>query len=105
VLPGLRTIITGGHTRGHLALAFESGGKTALFIGDICPTVFHLRRSWCLAYDTHVVKTRRVKPKLLAEAAEKNWWVLFSHDPTIAAARVAAHPTREFEVIEPRERL
>lgn len=105
IVPGLRTVMTGGHTRGHLALAFESQGQSALFIGDICPTIHHLRRSWCLAYDTHVVQTRRVKPKLLADAAAGEWWVLWSHDPKVAAARVATHPQNEFEVVEPRERL
>ena len=105
VVPGLRTILTGGHTRGHLALAFESGGETALVIGDICPTVFHFRRSWCLAYDTHVVKTRCVKPKLLAEAAARESWVLMPHDFKVAATRLTAHPQREFDVVESRERL
>jgi glyoxylase-like metal-dependent hydrolase (beta-lactamase superfamily II) len=105
VVPGLRTVMTGGHTRGHLALLFESQGQSALFIGDVCPTIHHLRRSWCLAYDTHVVQTRRVKPKLLADAAAGEWWVLWSHDPHVAAARVATHPQNEFEVVEPQERL
>src|SRR5262249_6720207 len=35
--PGLWTRVTGGHTRGHQALVFESGGETALYLGDICP--------------------------------------------------------------------
>ncbi len=105
VVPGLKTVMTGGHTRGHLALLFESQGQSALFIGDVCPTVHHLRRSWCLAYDTHVVQTRRVKPKLLSDAAAGDWWVLWTHDPHVAAARVATHPQNEFEIIESRERL
>jgi glyoxylase-like metal-dependent hydrolase (beta-lactamase superfamily II) len=105
IVPGLRAILTGGHTRGHLALAFESGGETALVIGDVCPTVLHLRRSWCLAYDTHVARTRQIKPRLLAEAAQKNWWVLLTHDLRVAGARLATHPQHEFEVIEARERL
>jgi glyoxylase-like metal-dependent hydrolase (beta-lactamase superfamily II) len=105
VVPGLKTVMTGGHTRGHLALLFESQGQSALFIGDICPTVHHVRRSWCLAYDTHVVQTRRIKPKLLSDAAAGEWWVLWCHDPHVAAGRVATHPQHEFEILEPRERL
>jgi glyoxylase-like metal-dependent hydrolase (beta-lactamase superfamily II) len=105
ILPGLRSIITGGHTRGHLALAFESQGETALIIGDICPTVHHLRRSWCLSYDTQVVETRRIKPKLLAEAAQGNWWIHLTHDPKFAAVRIAPHAQREFDIVEARERF
>lgn len=105
ILPGLRAVLTGGHTRGHLALVFESEGQTAVVIGDICPTVHHLRRSWCLSYDTCVVETRRVKPRLLAAAAQDNWWLHLPHDPTYAAIRVAAHRQREFEVVESRARF
>lgn len=105
IAPGLRARLTGGHTRGHLAFLFESGGETALCIGDLCPTTAHLRREWCLAYDTHLLDTRRNKAQLLAEAADGQWWVLWPHDLHVAAGHVARHPKREFEVLEPRNRL
>jgi glyoxylase-like metal-dependent hydrolase (beta-lactamase superfamily II) len=105
IVPGLRARLTGGHTRGHLALMFESQGQTALYLSDLCPTTHHLRRTWCLAYDTNLLQTRRQKPQLLAEAADSEWLVLWYHDPHVAAARVVGHPKREFEVVEPRVRL
>ena len=52
ILPGLQARLTGGHTRGHMSLVFESGGQTAMFIGDICATSMHLHRMWNLSYDT-----------------------------------------------------
>ncbi len=105
IVPGLRARLTGGHTRGHLAVVMESGGKTALCIGDVCPTIAHLRRSWCLAYDTYLLHTRRVKPRLLGEAADGGWLVVWPHDANVAAAEIVRHPKREFEIVAPRERL
>jgi glyoxylase-like metal-dependent hydrolase (beta-lactamase superfamily II) len=105
IAPGLHARLTGGHTRGHLAFLFESGGAAALCIGDLCPTTAHLRREWCLAYDTHLLDTRRNKPQLLSEAAGGQWWVLWPHDPKVAAGRVARQPKREFEVVDAKERL
>ena len=51
IVPGLTGVVTGGHTRGHLAVKISSAGQTAFFIGDLCPTTAHLRRMWCTAYD------------------------------------------------------
>jgi len=104
IVPGLHARLTGGHTRGHLSLLFESAGQTALFIGDICATSHHLHRMWNLSYDTFPLDTRRVKPQLLAEAAAGNYWVLWPHDPKVAAARLVCHQSRGFEIVEPRER-
>ena len=105
VVPGLSVRQTGGHTRGHLSLVFQSCGETAVFVGDICPSTAHLRRMWHLAYDTYPLQTRRYKPALLGEAADHNWWLLWYHDPTAAASRIVRHPKREFVVAESRVRL
>jgi glyoxylase-like metal-dependent hydrolase (beta-lactamase superfamily II) len=105
IVPGLRAQHTGGHTRGHQVLLFESGGETAAYLGDICPTQAHLRQLWCMAYDTFLLDTRRRKPEILGRAADENWLVLWDHDPDMAAARLARHAKREFEVVERFETL
>ncbi len=105
VVPGIRTRLTGGHTRGHMAFVLESQGDTAVFLGDICPTAAHLRTMWHLAYDLYPLETRRMKPQLLGEAADNNWWLLWYHDANIAASRVARDPKREFVPVEAREQL
>lgn len=96
ITPGLRARVTGGHTRGHLAFWFESQGKTAMYIGDICPSSIHVRRMWCLAYDVYPLETRRLKPRLLGEAADKRWWIFWSHDPTVPMSRVFRDNKRDF---------
>ncbi len=104
IVPGLRCQITGGHTRGHMALYFESGGQTAAYLGDICPSTFHLRRMWHLAYDTYPLDTRRRKPELLTRAADEGWWVLWNHDPRVAISRVAKDAKKEFVAVDPTAR-
>ena len=105
IVPGLRCQLTGGHTRGHLSLFFESGGQTAAYLGDICPSTAHLRQMWHLSYDTYPLDTRRRKPEILGLAADNNWLVLWDHDPDYAAARIARDDREEFVVREAIERL
>jgi len=104
IVPGLRAEVTGGHTRGHMALFFESGRQTAAYLGDICPSTAHLRRMWHLAYDTYPLETRRRKPELLARAADEGWWIMWNHDPRFGMSRVARDPKREFVPVEPCDR-
>ncbi len=105
IVPGLRGQVTGGHTRGHMALYFESAGQTAAYLGDICPSTVHLRRMWHLAYDTYPLETRRRKPELLARAAGEGWWIMWNHDPRVAVSRVAHDEKREFVPLDPRATL
>jgi glyoxylase-like metal-dependent hydrolase (beta-lactamase superfamily II) len=100
IVPGLRARLTGGHTRGHLSLIFESGGDGALFLGDVCPSTAHLRQMWGTSYDVEPLDLRRGKPVLLGEAADRGWWVLWYHDPQIAACRLQRDPKREFVPID-----
>jgi glyoxylase-like metal-dependent hydrolase (beta-lactamase superfamily II) len=105
IWPGLRVRLTGGHTRGHLAVLFESAGQTVAYLGDLCPTTAHLRRMWHTAYDQYPLDTRRAKPGWLGQAADQRWWVVWGHDPRTAAGHVARHARREFEVADPRTEL
>lgn len=105
VVPGLRARVTGGHTRGHMALMFESNGDTVTFAGDIVPSTAHLRRMWHTAYDTYPLDTRRAKPVWLGQAADNGWLVVWNHDPYTPASRVERHPKREFIPVDCRQTL
>ncbi len=105
ILPGLRSLLTGGHTRGHHALIFESGPETAIYPGDLCPMAAHVRSHWHMAYDTYPLVTRRRKPEVLGRAADEHWWVLWDHDPDHAACRLKRDEKKQFVVVEARETL
>ena len=100
IVPGLKAIHSGGHTRGHLSLRFESMNQSAMFIGDICPSRAHMRRMWHTAYDTLPLETRRRKPELLSTAAREGCWILWNHDPQLVASRVEVDPKREFVAVD-----
>jgi len=100
VAPGLRVERTGGHTRGHQVAVFSAGGDTAAYLGDLCPTSAHMRRMWCMAYDTHPLVTRIRKPEVLSRAVDGNWLILWDHDPAMAAARIARDDRKEFVVTD-----
>lgn len=98
--PGLRAIVTGGHTDGHQALVIESGDHTAVYVGDICATTRHLPVLWCLGYDVHMQQTRRAKIDLLGQIADQNWLALFPHDPDTAGARLRRDPHKDFLIAD-----
>jgi hypothetical protein len=47
-----------------------------------------------------LLQSRRIKPLLLGEIADRGWLALFDHDPEFAAARLRRDPDREFAVTE-----
>jgi glyoxylase-like metal-dependent hydrolase (beta-lactamase superfamily II) len=98
--PGIRAIVTGGHTAGHMSVVIESDDQTAVFLADLCPTWRHLRTLWCMAYDVDLLQTRRMKPKLLGEIADNGWLALSDHDDQHAAARIARDSRQDFVVTE-----
>jgi glyoxylase-like metal-dependent hydrolase (beta-lactamase superfamily II) len=88
LLPGVRTLVTGGHTRFHQAIMFESAGQRGIYFGDLVPTTQHLRAAYNMAYDLDPYQTMQMKLSLLERACEEDWRVLWDHDPELAAGRI-----------------
>lgn len=100
ILPGIRSIVTGGHTPAQMAVVIESDGEGAMYLADACPTWRHLQSLWCMAYDMDLLQARRIKPKLLGMIADNGWWGLSDHDPDHAAVKLKRDDRREFVVTE-----
>ena len=83
LLPGVRTIVTGGHTRDHQMVLLESQGKRALYLGDLIPTTSHIRTPYVMGYDLYPLDTMREKKKVLNEALDGHWLLIFEHDPKV----------------------
>jgi methylmalonyl-CoA epimerase len=88
VMPGVRVRRTGGHTMHHQIVMIESGGKTAVFAADLLPTAAHLPEVWVMGYDLFPVETLTFKRAFLREAIEREYLILFEHDPDIAAGYI-----------------
>ena len=99
ILPGIRARVTPGHVPWHQVLLIESGGETAVFVGDLFPTTAHLPLPWIMGYDLEPLRTLESKRAFLAEAVAGSWRMIFEHDPRVAMGR----PVREGKGIELRE--
>jgi glyoxylase-like metal-dependent hydrolase (beta-lactamase superfamily II) len=99
IVSGIRTQLTGAHTRGHQVVWIESAGDSAVCLADMCPTSAHLRTFWTMAYDQFPLAVRREKPLILNDVVDHHRIALFSHDPHLTAARLARKSGNEWIVV------
>jgi glyoxylase-like metal-dependent hydrolase (beta-lactamase superfamily II) len=83
VVPGVSVVVTGGHTAHHQAVKIHSEGKTALYLGDLIPTVSHLPLPYVMGYDLYPLQTLEAKRGILDRAFEEKWLLVFEHDPKV----------------------
>jgi methylmalonyl-CoA epimerase len=99
IMPGVRVRRTGGHTMHHQIVLIESEGKTAVFAADLLPTAAHLPEVWIMGYDLHPLDTLNFKRAFLREAVEREYLILFEHDPDIAAGYIRERDGKRY--VEP----
>ena len=96
IMPGVRVRRTGGHTMHHQMVLIESAGKTAVFAADLLPTAAHLPEVWVMGYDLFPLDTLNFKRAFLREAIEREYLILFEHDPDIAAGYIREKDGKRF---------
>jgi glyoxylase-like metal-dependent hydrolase (beta-lactamase superfamily II) len=69
-----------GHTPGLMIPIIKYKGKTLVYTGDLIPTIAHLPLIWNMSYDIESLRTIDEKSKLLEEALEGNYILVFQHD-------------------------
>jgi glyoxylase-like metal-dependent hydrolase (beta-lactamase superfamily II) len=85
VAPGISVRRTGGHTMHHEIVRIESEDKVAIFAADLLPTAAHVPLPYIMGYDLYPMDTLAFKRAFLEEAVEREYLILFEHDPVIAA--------------------
>jgi glyoxylase-like metal-dependent hydrolase (beta-lactamase superfamily II) len=88
IMPGVRVRRTGGHTPFHQIVFLESGGRTAVFTADLIPTTAHVDEAWIMGYDLYPMDTLAFKRAFVREAIDREYLILFEHDPKIAAGYI-----------------
>lgn len=83
---GLQVVHTGGHTIGHQAIIYKSGGKELIYFGDLIPTTFHLKLPYLTAIDSYPLQTVEMKRRLLKRAIRNGSICVFNHDMETPAA-------------------
>ncbi len=87
-LPGFRVRFLYGHTHAMMIPILEVHGQTVVYCADLLPSTFHLGLPYVMSYDVRPLETLREKERLLKEALEGNYTLLFEHDPKTAAGEL-----------------
>lgn len=80
-LPGIRLRYLYGHTEAMMMPIFETGEGTVVYCADLIPSAGHVGLPYVMAFDLRPLQTLAEKERLLNEAVEGNWRLLFEHDP------------------------
>ena len=88
IVKGIRVIPTPGHTPFHQSILIESGGERAFYLGDLVPTHAHLPLPWIMGYDVEPLTTLETKRRILKQAVDEKWLMIFEHDATVPWGRV-----------------
>ncbi len=97
VLPGVFVKVTGGHTKHHQVVYFESKGNKGVYFADILPTKSHVQPPWVMGYDHFPLESCDVKSHFLNLAARENWLVVFDHEPDTAWGQVKIDERKKFQ--------
>lgn len=88
VMRGIRVLLTNGHTLGHQSVLIESAKSSALYLGDIIPTVYHLKPHYLTGFDLYPVDLISKKKEIIEAAVRGDYLLIFEHDPKVVFARL-----------------
>ncbi len=88
IVPGVRMLVTPGHTPWHMSVLIESAGETLLFPADTIPTAHHLPLPWIMGYDVEPLRTLESKRALYQRGIAEGWRIVFEHDHGTVAGRL-----------------
>ena len=91
---GMEWLVSQGHTPCQLHPIFGAGTEKLLFIGDIAPTVPHLRLNWVMAYDVAPLQTIAEKEMIFRRCLDEGLLLAFPHDPTVGGVAIEGTPER-----------
>ncbi len=85
---GAAWFVSNGHTPCQLHPVFGTGSQRLMFIGDLVPTVAHLRLGWVMAYDLHPMTTIAERETVYRRCLEKGLLLAFPHDPKVGGVAI-----------------
>jgi glyoxylase-like metal-dependent hydrolase (beta-lactamase superfamily II) len=88
ILPGIRTVNTGGHTASHFAIEMESDGAKVFYYADIFCTAAHMSVAYVPATDLYPLDSMDIKRKTLPRIVDQDVVMAFDHDVTTPLARI-----------------
>lgn len=88
IVPGVRLLVTPGHTPWHWSVLLEDQGEALLYPADTVPTAAHLPLPWIMGYDVEPLRTLESKRALYTRGTAEGWRVVFEHDARIVGGRL-----------------
>jgi glyoxylase-like metal-dependent hydrolase (beta-lactamase superfamily II) len=92
LFPGFHFRMCYGHTPGLMIPVIKYNGKTLVYTGDLFPTVAHLPLIWNMSYDIDSLKSIGEKERILNEALEGNYFLVFQHDENVECCTLTMTP-------------
>jgi glyoxylase-like metal-dependent hydrolase (beta-lactamase superfamily II) len=92
LFPGFGFRMCYGHTPGLMIPVINYKGKTLLYAGDLFPTFAHLPLIWNMSYDIDSLKTIEEKGRILNEALEGDYILVFQHDKDVECCNLTMTP-------------
>lgn len=81
VVPGVRCVVTPGHTPAHMCVVFESQGEAGLFVADLASVSLHFAKlAWMTAFDLEPLVTLETKRYWQQWALQREAILIFQHD-------------------------
>lgn len=99
-LPDIRLRFVYGHTEAMMLPIIQHEGKTIVYCADLIPSNYHISLPYVMSYDVRPLATLEEKKRLLHEAAEQNWILLFEHDPTMIGATISMNERGRYVIDE-----
>lgn len=98
IVPGVFARVSGGHTKHHQVVTFESRGQKGVYFADIMPMRPHVSPAWVMGYDHYPLISCDVKHEWLTRAVQEKWLVVFDHEPGVPWGHVRLNGNKfEFE--------
>jgi glyoxylase-like metal-dependent hydrolase (beta-lactamase superfamily II) len=99
--PGVRGVVTPGHTPGHMSVVFSSGGHYGVQLCDMATYAVHFERlGWMTAYDVEPLVTLETKRRWQKWALDYDATLFFPHDPYRPAGKLT-HDAEGKLMVEP----
>ena len=88
LFPGFSFRLCYGHTPGLMIPVISNNKRTLVFTGDLIPTSAHIPLIWNMSYDIESLKSISEKERILKEALEKDYTLVFQHDEKVECCRL-----------------
>jgi glyoxylase-like metal-dependent hydrolase (beta-lactamase superfamily II) len=100
VTDAVRCVVHRGHTPAYQSAILESGGQSAVYIGDLAPFATHLERiQWLPAFDVLPLDHLEAKREVRDWALERSALLIFQHDPFISWGRLTRDEEGRYHVV------